>query len=77
MNNIFQMLGAFKNPQTFLQQISKNTQMMQNPLVKNTFEMMQKGDNKGLEEMARNLCKEHGIDADDAYKQISSMFGNK
>lgn len=77
MNNPFQLLSAIKNPQSFLQQISNNSQMMQNPMVKNTFEMMKKGDNKGLEQMARNLCKEHGVNPDEMYQQISSMFGNK
>lgn len=77
MNNPFQILNAIRNPQSFLQQISNNSQMMQNPMVKNTFEMMQKGDNKGLEQMARNLCKEHGVNADEMYQKINSMFGNK
>lgn len=76
-NNIFQMLGAIRNPQEFLNKISNNSQMMQNPIVRNTFEMMQKGDNKGLEQMARNLCKEHGMNPDEIYSQVSSMFGNK
>lgn len=76
-NNIFQMLGAIRNPQDFLNKISSNSQMMQNPMVKNTFDMMQRGDSKGLEEMARNLCNAHGLNADDVYKQVSSMFANK
>lgn len=76
-NNFFQMLSSIRNPQEFLNRISSNSQMMQNPMVKNTFDMMQKGDNRGLEQMARNLCREHGMDPDEVYKQVSSMFGNK
>lgn len=75
MNNIFQMLGAFKNPQTFLQQISRNNQMMQNPMVKNALEMYQRGDNAGLQKMAENICKERGINRQDFEKQIKSRFG--
>ena len=75
-NNFFQMLSSIRNPQEFLNRISSNSQMMQNPMVKNTFDMMQKGDNRGLEQMARNLCREHGMDPDEVYKQVSSMFGN-
>lgn len=75
MNNVFQMLNMIKNPQTLINQISGNNQMMQNPMVRNTFDMMKKGDNKGLEQMARNLCKEHGLNPDELYNQVNSMFG--
>lgn len=63
------------NPQIFLQQVMDNSQAMQNPIVKNVFDMMQKNDSKGLEEMARNLYKEKGIDIDEAMKHIKSNFG--
>ena len=60
----------------FMQNILKNQQAMQNPMVKNTIEMMQKGDRKGTEEMARNMLKERGLDPDEVYKQFQSMIGN-
>ena len=75
MNNLGVLMQAVKNPQQFLQNAMQNTQLMQNPIFKNTVDMMQKGDNKGLEEMARNLCAEKGINPDDALKQIKSNFG--
>lgn len=75
MNNPVQFVQAMRNPQAFMQNIMQNQQAMQNPMVKNMFDMLQKGDNKGLEEMARNLCKEKGIEPDDAMKQVRSMFG--
>ena len=73
--NPFQMLGAMKNPQQFLQQIMGNNQMMQNPIIKNTVQMAQSGDAKGIEQLARNLCKEKGIDADDMFNQMKNNFG--
>ena len=73
--NPFQMLGAMKNPQQFLQQIMGNNQMMQNPIIKNTVQMAQSGDTKGIEQLARNLCKEKGIDADDMFNQMKNNFG--
>ena len=73
--NPFQMLGAMKNPQQFLQQIMGNNQMMQNPIIKNTVQMAQSGDAKGIEQLARNLCKEKGINADDMFNQIKDKFG--
>lgn len=63
------------NPQQILQMVMNNSQMMQNPMVKNVFQMMQKNDSKGLEEMARNLYKEKGIDIEDAMQKIKSQFG--
>jgi len=75
MNNIFQMMNSVKNPQQFMQQIMNNSKVMQNPIAKNAMDMLHKGDNKGLEELARNMCKEKGINADDALKQIKSQFG--
>lgn len=75
MNNLGMLMQAYKNPQEFLQNAVNNSQLMQNPIAKNAIEMMQKGDNKGLEEMARNLCKENGVNPEDALKQVKSMFG--
>ena len=69
--NIFQMMKN-GNPQQFLQQMMGNNQIMRNPLMKNTIEMAQKGDMQGIEQMARNLCKEKGLNADDVINQIKS-----
>lgn len=73
--NIFQMMKN-GNPQQFLQQMMGNNQIMSNPLMKNTIEMAQKGDMQGIEQMARNLCKEKGLNADDVMNQIKSKFNN-
>lgn len=63
------------NPQAFLQTMMNDSKIMQNPVAKNTFEMLKRGDVKGLEETARNLYQENGIDIDEAMKQAKSMFG--
>lgn len=75
MNNSLQFVQIMRNPQAFMQNILQNQQAMQNPMVKNTIEMMQKGDRKGTEEMARNMLKERGLDPDEIYKQFQSMIG--
>lgn len=75
MNNIFQYMGAIKNPQAFIQQVINNSQMMQNPLAKNAIEMYQKGDYEGINRMAENLCKEKGVKPEEITQQIKSMFG--
>lgn len=73
--NIFQMMKN-GSPQQFLQQMMGNNQIMRNPLMKNTIKMAQKGDMQGIEQMARNLCKEKGLNADDVINQIKSKFNN-
>ena len=73
--NPFQMIQEIKNPQQFLQHIIGNNQMMQNPIIKNTVQMAQSGDAKGIEQLARNLCKEKGINADDMFNQMKNNFG--
>ena len=52
-----------------------NNQIMSNPIIKNALGMAQSGNSKGIEQMARNLCKEKGINPDDVMKQIRSNFG--
>nr|DAH83531.1 MAG TPA: protein of unknown function (DUF4777) [Caudoviricetes sp.] len=57
-----------------LQKLSK--QMMQNnPLFKRAEEMAQGKTNEELEQVARNLCKQRGIDIDQAYKQFQTFMG--
>lgn len=75
--NPMQIMQAMSNPQQFIQQMMSNSQIMQNPMARNAVEMMQKGDMKGIENMARNLCKEKGIDPNEAMNQIKSQFGMK
>lgn len=72
--NLFQMMRG--GPQQFLQQIANNNQLMSNPMMKNTMQMAQQGNMQGIEQMARNLCKEKGLNADDVFNQIKSRFNN-
>lgn len=74
-NNMGMLMQAMRNPQAFLQQAMQNSKINQNPIARNTLEMMQNGDSKGLENLARNLCAEKGIKPEDALKQIKSQFG--
>ena len=71
--SIIQMMKS-GNPQQFMQQIMGNSQIMSNPMMKNTMQMAQSGDMKGIEQMARNLCKEKGLDADEMFNNIKKQF---
>lgn len=70
----FMQIMQSKNPQQAMMNIL-NQQSRNNPILKNVFDMVQNGDSKGIEEMARNLAKEKGINADEAVQQIRKKFG--
>lgn len=72
--NPMNLMQMFQNPQQFMQNIMENNQIMSNPIAKNAVELMQKGDAQGVEQMARNLCKEKGLNADELMQQIKSKF---
>ena len=56
--------------------INKLTQRCgNNPMMNNVIGMAQNNDIKGLEEFARNIAKEKGIDVDEYYSQALQMFG--
>ena len=74
MNNPFQLFQITRNPQQFLQQMAGNSQIMNNPMAKNIFNMAQKGDTKGIEQMAKNFCKEKGIDFDKSFSDFKKQF---
>lgn len=75
MNNVINLVKAFRNPQVFMQQAMNNSQFMQNPISRNALEMYQKGDIKGINELASNLCKEKGTSYEEMAKQIKSQIG--
>ena len=75
MNNVVNLVKAFRNPQVFMQQAMNNSQFMQNPISRNAIEMYQKGDIKGINELASNLCKEKGTSFDEMTRQIKSQIG--
>lgn len=66
--NIIQLLNS--NPQQIINKMLGN-----NPMAKNLLSMVKNNDAKGIEEMARNLAKERGQDADKLYDEIKSKFG--
>ena len=63
------------NVMGMVQQMMSNSQVMSNPMIKNAMSMAQSGNSKGIEQMARNLCKEKGINPNDVMNQIKGNFG--
>lgn len=72
--NPMQLMKAMQNPQQFIQSMIGNNKIMQNPMAKNVLGMAQKGDTKGIEQFARNLCKEKGLNPDDVMNQVKNQF---
>lgn len=74
--NLIQMLRSGGNPQQMIMNMMRQN-AGSNPVMNNALQMAEKGDTKGLENLARNLCKERNINPDDAIKQITSQLGVK
>lgn len=69
--NLLNFMKTVKNPkQAVIDMINSNG----NPMLKNLVEMAEKGDNKGIEEFARNLYKEQGRDFDKEFSQFTNNF---
>ena len=62
------------NPQKVVMDMMRE-QAGNNPVMRNAMQMAEKGDSEGIERLARNLCKEQGIDADEMVNKIKSQFG--
>ena len=75
MMNPLQFMKAMRNPQEFMKQAMNNSDIMSNPIAKNALEMYQKGDMKGLQAMAENLCKERGTTPQQVQDIIKKQFG--
>ena len=69
LNAIKGMMGI-SNPKDMAMKMLKNNT---NPIFNNLMQMMEKGDDKGIEQFARNICKEKNIDFD---KQFGNFMNN-
>ncbi len=77
MINPMQLMQMMRNPHQFAQQMMNNSQFMQNPMARNALQMLQNGDTKGMEQMARNMCKERGINPEEAINGLRRSMGMK
>lgn len=69
MQMLQMLMQGGKNPQQMIMNmIGKN-----NPMINSLMDMANKGDNKGIEKFARNICKEKGMDFD---KDFSNFMNN-
>ena len=74
--NPLQLIGMLRNggnPHGMINLLRQQTG--NNPVLNNALNMAEKGDMKGVEQLARNLCKERNIDADNAFAQMKNQLG--
>lgn len=75
--NPIQLIGMIRNggnlPQILMGALRQNAG--NNPVMQNALDMAEKNDMKGIETLARNLCKEKGVDPNQAYNQAKNMIG--
>ena len=70
LNMIKGMMGI-SNPKEMAMKMLKNNT---NPIFANLTQMMEKGDDKGIEQFARNICKEKNIDFDKQFGEFMNNF---
>lgn len=80
MSNPIEILKGFMgkggNPQQLLQKAMGMTNNS-NPMISNLVSMAQNGDAKSVEQFARNICKERGIDFDKEFNAFMSNFNKR
>lgn len=76
MTNPMQLMQMLRggNPQQVLMSLL-NQQAGNNPVMRNALDMVQRGDTKGVEQLARNMANEKGIDVDKAVAEIRKQLG--
>lgn len=69
INAIKNMIGFNSPKEMVLKILGQNS----NPMINNLIQMAEKGDNKGIENFARNIFKDRGMDFD---KEFSNFMNN-
>ena len=72
-----QVIGMIRNggnPQQMLMNVMRQS-AGNNPVLQNALNMAERNDMKGIENLARNLCKEKGVDPAQAFNQAKNMMG--
>lgn len=69
MNIIRQYITQGLTPKGIISRMGIN-----NPILNNVMGMAQKGDAQGVENFARNICKQKGLDFDTEFNKFKSNF---
>ena len=78
MNNMMSffmnLMRSGGNPEAMLMQM---LQQQNTPMSKNLMELAQRGDAAGMEQIARNLCRQRGVDFDSEFRAFKEQLGFK
>lgn len=76
-NNMMQFMGMLKNggnPEQMMMSMLENG-AQNNPIMQNLFILAKNKDSKQIEQVARNMAKERGLDFDKEFNSFKQMFG--
>lgn len=73
--DIIQMIKRGSNPQQLLMTIMENGVSQNNPMMANLMQLAKNNDTTAIENFARNLAKESGIDFDKEFSNFRKNFG--
>lgn len=68
MNDFFKKMMKLDNPKNFV--MNMLGQNIENPMINNLLQMMERGDVKSVENFARNFCNERGRDFDKEFSEF-------
>lgn len=76
--NMMQYIQMMKNgnPQEIVMNILKQNATDGNPMAQNLLQMVNNRDIQGIENMARNVARERGVDYDKEFNNFKQMFRN-
>lgn len=70
---LIQMIKSGNNPQQLVMSVL-NQRAQSNPMFANMLTLANKNDTAGLEQIARNLAKERGMDFDKEFANFKQIF---
>ena len=69
------MIRSGGNPQQLMLQFLQQNMMQGNPMAQNLLSLAQSGNTAQIEEFARNVCREKGIDYDKEFNNFKKNLG--
>lgn len=69
------MMPGFNPMQIILNKVASDPRIQQNPQAQQLLQVIQSGDSKRGEELARNLCQTYGVTPEQGIQQAKNFFG--
>lgn len=74
MNMLMQIMRG-KNPQQMILNYLQQSQIGSTPIGQNLMQLAQQGDYSALEQIAKNICQQRGIDFDEQSRNFKQSLG--